>query len=140
MGMLVRAAAIIIGLLWCIFNGARCAPARRLDETLLSCICNGQQFSDEQWGKNRAYVLKQLVKVTPEVGFNYYVRSQASDHIVYGHAACNGERSKQYCQACLDFSVDQIRNQCSQKSIGAQVHLRDCRLRKTCARKELKAI
>ncbi|XP_031376026.1 uncharacterized protein LOC116190482 isoform X2 [Punica granatum] len=103
MGMLVRAAAIIIGLLWCIFNGARCAPARRLDETLLSCICNGQQFSDEQW-------------------------------------ACNGERSKQYCQACLDFSVDQIRNQCSQKSIGAQVHLRDCRLRKTCARKELKAI
>ncbi|XP_031378249.1 antifungal protein ginkbilobin-like protein [Punica granatum] len=128
MDALLRAAIIAIGLL-CISNCTKYS-AGEADYTLLSKICNGQEFSDMRWINNKHSVLKRLIGITPNAGFNHYEKSSSSDHIVYGHAACNGELLKEDCHLCLLSAYQWLSDDdCPKRTMGAQVHLRECRFR-----------
>ncbi|OWM81360.1 hypothetical protein CDL15_Pgr007398 [Punica granatum] len=121
----VRAAAIVIGLL-CTIDSARYSVGVP-DLTVLSKICNGQEFPYESFRVALDIVLDRLISNTPDYGFNYYDWSDSPS--IYGHAACNGKLSKDDCQLCLTIAREQLSVHCPENPYGAQVHLQDCRMR-----------
>ncbi|XP_031397112.1 antifungal protein ginkbilobin-like protein [Punica granatum] len=127
MDSLVRAAAIVVGLL-CMFDTASYSTGAP-DLTVLSKICNGQQFRDKNTRKKVDNVLVQVINNAPDHGYSYYASSDPSNPTVYGHAACNGQLPKEDCVWCLVAASDELSHDCPKNPVGAQVHLQDCRLR-----------
>lgn len=120
---------IAIGLLLS-FNVAGSYPGGP-DTTLLSEVCNGQQYPEDDGLYDDAMgdVELKLVSQTPIRGYDYYVTSSRPEDIVYGHAACNGKLAVMACNACLNIAYDQLSRDCPPRSVGAQVQLQDCRVR-----------
>lgn len=92
----------------------------------LYTICNNEQIPNTVYETAISQVLGKVVEETPYKDFNYYTESAWS--IVYGHAACNRKLKIVGCSSCLDSAGSQLLDLCP-NSIGAQIQLRDCRVR-----------
>lgn len=99
------------------------------DGNVVSRTCNGQHFREfSSYDAAVGGLMHDLVLNTPSNGFNRYTVDEVDGARAYGHAACNGEITKDDCGQCLDGAVTYIRSYCG-LSIGAQLQVRDCRVR-----------
>jgi len=73
-------------------------------------------------------VLQDLEYNTPGNGFDYYVQATVSRQDCYGHAACNGALLQEDCFVCLISAKKDLEDGCPENT-GAQVQLKDCRMR-----------
>ncbi|KAL3738060.1 hypothetical protein ACJRO7_019569 [Eucalyptus globulus] len=99
------------------------------DTTIVYRICNGIKFGfGSTYGGQVDSVLQDLVYNTADNGFDYYSQSTVSDQGCYGHSACNGALSHYDCFTCLISARYDLRDGCPENT-GAQVQLKDCRMR-----------
>lgn len=74
-------------------------------------------------------VMKDSVIQTPTNGYDYYNFFSGPNGVVaYGHGACYGGLSPLDCFVCLNTCMHRLSRECGY-SIGAQVQLKDCRMR-----------
>lgn len=99
-----------------------CTP----DTTKISYICSERAFGflDPYSDEISVVALYLLNQNTPNKGYNYYAYSGKC----YGHVACNGAVTQQDCFDCTYAAEDHLYN-IYDTSLGAQIHLIDCRVR-----------
>lgn len=98
------------------------------DKTLVYEICNG--ITDGYgiiYGQDVNDVLYDLA-FNIDSAFDFYTQRTGSDVSCYGHAACNGAISPFGCFICLNSARAFLADGCPQNT-GAQVQLKDCRMR-----------
>lgn len=99
------------------------------DTAIVYKLCNVIKFRfGSTYGNQVDSVLQDLVYKTTDNGFDYYRRSTVLDQGCYGHAACNGALLHYDCFTCLISVGYDIRDGCPENT-GAQVQLKDCRIR-----------
>lgn len=99
------------------------------DTTLVSITCNGEHFQAfSPYDAAVGDVTQDIMEDTPVRGFNHYTWSKDDGATAYEHGACNGIITEAACGRCLGQAFEDLRGRCG-LSIGAQVQLRDCRMR-----------
>ncbi|XP_057794468.1 antifungal protein ginkbilobin-like protein [Salvia miltiorrhiza] len=93
----------------------------------LACNVNGYLQGDAYAG-NVAYVLADMMNVTPNAGYDYYTHSPSSTAVCYGHATCSLALSYNDCADCLTAARSTVLAGCP-SSIGASVEMVDCTIR-----------
>ncbi|KAI4369271.1 hypothetical protein MLD38_017731 [Melastoma candidum] len=110
-----------------------------LDVHLIRTLCNEEVFKSEGYSHQRVVELIHDILVhTPNAtaGNNYYVHKTCDKEErlcgdfqdIYGHGKCNATVSEDDCRTCLGVAYEQMFLECPNR-IGAQIQLKDCRLR-----------
>lgn len=129
LGMIEKFAILMI-LAFCFCSKISKCQRDSYDTTILYRICNGARHFKtlSPYGDAVYDVIDDLLRHTETNDFNYYSSSQRDGVSAYGHAACNGEISQLACGLCLSDVHCKLLDYCG-NSIGAQIQVRDCRLR-----------
>ncbi|KAL3753264.1 hypothetical protein ACJRO7_000630 [Eucalyptus globulus] len=86
-------------------------------------------MSDDPYANSMAYILKDMVTVTPsDVDYDYSTTSPYTAAAAYGHATCSQAVSYSDCGICMGSIKSQILAICP-NSLGLQAKLEHCRIR-----------
>ncbi|KAI4370336.1 hypothetical protein MLD38_018699 [Melastoma candidum] len=102
-----------------------------LDASWISGWCDVAKFPP--YSDNEYMAMKLIGILRDNTSMNHY--NQYSDLIwyneyhIYGRAACNGKISRGDCSACLQKATESLTSGDCMYSVGAQVKLKDCRMR-----------
>lgn len=96
--------------------------------TLVTISCNEAAFPTSAYGVTVDDVISCLFKFTASSDYKEYCMSFGNDGDCYGYATCNELISYSDCTTCLNEASNWIYSDCT-NSIGAQVYLKDCRMR-----------
>lgn len=92
-------------------------------------LCNENTYAQgDDYANSVAYVLADLMNVTPNHGYDYTTQSPYADAVCYGHATCNTALSYSDCADCMIAARAAVTSGCT-NSIGAQVGMVDCSIR-----------
>ncbi|KAI4339558.1 hypothetical protein MLD38_024487 [Melastoma candidum] len=101
--------------------------ANAVDTSLVKRICNGDtSFAfDSPYGypDSFASIFPENVFTTPNFSFYY------TNHFFYGRGSCSISLTPDGCHACMQSAFDQLFGKCSRHGAGAQIELKDCKLR-----------
>ncbi|KAL8029030.1 hypothetical protein ABFX02_14G201700 [Erythranthe guttata] len=92
-------------------------------------VCNGNSYSQsDAYANSVAYVLADMMNVTPNHGYDYKTQSPYAQAVSYGHATCNTALNYNDCADCMIAARSAVTNNCLDK-VGAQVSMVDCSMR-----------
>ncbi|KAI4387725.1 hypothetical protein MLD38_000135 [Melastoma candidum] len=100
------------------------------DTFFLRQFCNGGQFNAFDFVTPAATtsILENVIVETPKANLlNYYTDNTAA--ALHAHGLCTVSLSFDECADCMMSALHQLLEKCSNEHIGAQIQLRDCRLR-----------
>lgn len=99
------------------------------DTTTQYLACNTNTYSpDDPYANSVAYVLADLMNVTPNHGYDYYTQSPSAEAVSYGHGTCNTALSYNDCADCVEAARDALTSNCANR-IGGTVNMVDCTMR-----------
>ncbi|KAI4370318.1 hypothetical protein MLD38_018681 [Melastoma candidum] len=105
--------------------------ASGLNTDFLYRICNGNRFPPDWHEKDfPAQFVWKIVRNTPYAdGYEYYTDKVYYAIHFYGHGVCTQGLPQNECSQCLYVATDNLWKNCDTSVIGAQIQLRDCRIR-----------
>lgn len=101
-----------------------------VDTSIVDQICNGGRFAMLDFFTLQAMktVVETVVEETSKAEMlDYYTGNTVAG--VYAHGVCTRTLSSDECAYCMKSAYQQLLVNCSTQHIGAQINLRDCRLR-----------